>query len=108
MPLRWLPLLALTFAGLAPGGGAIARDQPTTPPSAEPLPAPADLGTTVATPPTSPCDYLIPPMPDRPRWIPDYFQTLVGDSNKVSIGPKVPTFDYIPLTARFGWYMTDP
>jgi lipid A 3-O-deacylase len=47
-------------------------------------------------------------MPDRPRWMPDYFQALVGDSNKVSIGPRIPSFDYIPIDARFGWYLTDP
>jgi hypothetical protein len=109
MPPRWLPLLALTTAGMAPVGGAIAQALPEIPPAAEPLPPPADLGTALAMPPpTSPCDCLIPAMPDRPRWVPDYFQALVGDSNKVSIGPKIPTFDYIPITARFGWYLTDP
>ena len=104
MPPRWLPLLALTFAGLAPFGGVIAQDDR----GAEPLPAPADLGPATVVPPASPCECLIPPIANRPRWVPDYFQFLTGGSYTTSLGPVIPTFDFVSINARFGWYLTDP
>jgi hypothetical protein len=103
----WLPLLALTLAGIstpaAPGQGLPL-------PASEPIAPPSDLtpSTPILVESAASCGCLIPPIPDRPRCVPDYFQFLTGYSFKSGLGPMVPNFDYIPLTARFGWYCTDP
>jgi hypothetical protein len=105
MPRRWPLLLALIVAGMARPGGLVAQ---APLPIAEELPPLLDAGPAVVAPPATPCECLIPAMPVRPRWTPDYFQFLMGGSYTTSLGPTVPTFDYIPINARFGWYLTDP
>jgi hypothetical protein len=55
-----------------------------------------------------PCNCLVPPMPSKPWYVPETLQVISGYSFKSGVGPTVPRFDYVPITARFGWYLTDP
>jgi hypothetical protein len=102
MPSRWL--LPLVLAGLAPAGVAPARQLP---PADAPPPA-GELPAVPTEPPPCPCEYVIPPLASRPRCQPDYVQFLSGVSRTTSLGPNIPDFNYTPITARVGWYLTDP
>jgi hypothetical protein len=107
MPFRWLLPLAIALGGVAP---ATVAQQPLPPgsPPAESLPETVGLVPALPDPPAGPCDCLIPPAACRPRLEPDYVQFLSGVSRKSGLGPTVPTFDFTPITARVGWYLTDP
>jgi hypothetical protein len=101
MPPRWLLPLILAAA---PVGAAVAQLPPGEPP---PDAAPA-VSLPAGDPPAGPCDCVIPPLACRPRCEPDYVQFLSGVSRKSGLGPDVPRFDFTPITARVGWYLTDP
>jgi hypothetical protein len=104
---RWLLPLVLAVAPI----GAVTAQQPLPPgePVAEPAAEPSPVESIVPTDvPTGPCECLIPPIPCRPRCEPDYVQFLSGISRKSGIGPEAPRFDFTPITARVGWYLTDP
>jgi lipid A 3-O-deacylase len=115
MPSRGLPLLALALIGVAPSNGTFAQaPPPASSPVPEVIPAPTDLK---PNPPTEtlagitsagPCESLLPIVESRPWYEPDTFQFLSGYSFRNGLGPTVPRFDYVPITTRWGWYLTDP
>jgi hypothetical protein len=56
-----------------------------------------------------PCEYIIPACPPpRCRFAPDTLQLLAGGSFATALGPGAPEYNYVPLTARLGWYLTPP
>src|SRR5947209_9179979 len=71
-------------------------------------PPPAERGA-IPVAPQSPCDFPIPAPERHSPGTPDTFQLLTGYLQASGIGPN-PRWDvdYVPLTARFGWYLTDP
>lgn len=92
MPPRWV----LLVLAAVPAMSAVAQ---------EPLP-PGERTST--DPPAGPCDCLIPPPTCRPRCEPDYVQFLSGTSQTTSLGPGGRDIDITPISARLGWYLTDP
>jgi Lipid A 3-O-deacylase (PagL) len=102
MPPRWLLPLVLA---VVPAGAVVAQ---APLPMGEPTPEPLSIVPSPTDPPAGPCDCLIPPQPCRPRLEPDYFQFLSGVSRTTSIGPNGPDIDFTPISARLGWYLTDP
>ena len=104
MPPRWLPPLALALAGVAPTAAAVAQSPGETPAGI----AAGEMPQITVELPAGPCECLIPPLACRPRLQPDFVQFLSGVSRTTSIGPKIPDFDYTPITTRVGWYLTDP
>lgn len=101
MPPRWLLPLVLA---VAPLGAAVAQ-QPLPPGD---MPAEPVVPALTPDPPAGPCECIIPPIPCRPRCQPDYAQFLSGVSRTTSIGPDGPDINFVPITARLGWYLTDP
>jgi hypothetical protein len=86
------PLLAVTFLGTA---------------AATPAQPPPDLGT-ISAAPEQPCDGFLPPAGLRPSIAPDTFQLMSGYLSASGVGPNANTpVDFVPISARFGWHVTD-
>jgi opacity protein-like surface antigen len=93
---RRLSVPSLALAALAATTPAVAQ-----PPAAESEPIAAALA--------SPCDFIFPSAGLRPSLAPDTFQLLSGYLTSSGVGPNPQwPVDYVPVSARFGWYVTDP
>jgi hypothetical protein len=83
----------------------------TAPAPAQPPPIQAPLSETnaISAAPDLPCDGFIPPPRLRPSIVPDTFQLMSGYLSDTGIGPNSQSpVDFVPISARFGWYVTDP
>jgi hypothetical protein len=102
MPPRWLLPLVLA---VVPARVAVAQSPL---PFGEPMLETPAIVPALTDPPAGPCDCLIPPLPCRPRCEPDYVQFLSGISRTTGLGPNGADIDITPISARLGWYLTDP